>query len=625
MLTSVYVDGQRIPLDPSKAIGKGGEADIYKIAGGKVLKLYKTPDHPDYAAQPIEQEGARQRIATAQRKLLVFPNNLPRGVIVPEKLATDNTGKLIVGFVMPLLKDTEVLMRYKERPFRQAGVPNEMMVSILKGFHPTISGVHKSPAVIGDNNDLNVLVRGVDSYLIDADSIQFNGFLCRAYTNRFVDPLLCDPNKSFLVLVKPYTENSDWYAFTIMVMQSLIFVEPYGGVYRPKKPANLIPHGERPLRRITIFHPEVIYPKPATHYGVLPDDLLQFFHQVFEKDWRGEFPLKLLEEIRWVKCSKCGTEHARSVCPVCAHVPEAAIKEVIRVRGQVTSTRIFRTSGVIVFATVQGGKLLFLYHENGKFKREDGSTVANADLEPHFRYRIKGKETLIAKSGLLLTFSPEYSEPQRSVVDSFGMLPIFDANERYYYWTEGGQLMRNGQLAPIFIGNVLSGQTLFWVGPTFGFGFYRAGALNIAFVFDAERPGINDSVKIPPIQGLLVDSICYFTKERCWFIVSTRQGAKIVNQCSIIRPEGTIEATESAEEGDGSWLGTLRGKCAVGNFLFVATDEGIVRVEVNKGKITTTKAFPDTEPFVDAGNYLFPSADGLCVVSQKEVNLLKIG
>jgi len=408
------------------------------------------------------------------------------------------------------------------------------------------------------------------------------------------------------------------------VMQSLLFVDPYGGVYRPKKRSGLIPHSERPLRGITIFHPEVIYPKPAIHYSVLPDDLLQYFHKVFEQGWRGRFPFELLEELRWTKCSNCGTEHARAICPVCAHVPEAAVKEVTRIRGKVTSTRTFRTSGVIVFATVQGGKLLYLYHENGKFKREDNSTVVSAELDPHFRYRIKGKETLIAKTGLLLTFSPDLPTPERLSVDSFGMLPAFDANGNHRYWIESGQLMRDNQYGPKFIGNVLSGQTLFWVGSSFGFGFYRAGALNIAFVFDAENPGINDSVKIPPIKGLLIDSICYFTRDRCWFIVSTRQGAKIINQCSIIKSDGTIEATESAEEGDGSWLGTLRGKCAVGNFLFVATDEGIIRVEVDNGKIVKTKEFPDTEPFVDSGNHLFPSADGLYVVSQKEVNLLKI-
>ena len=44
-----------------------------------------------------------------------------------------------------------------------------------------------------------------------------------------------------------------------------------------------ITHDARPLHRITIFHPEVKYPKHAVPYGVLPDDILQYFHLVFEK------------------------------------------------------------------------------------------------------------------------------------------------------------------------------------------------------------------------------------------------------------------------------------------------------------------------------------------------------
>ena len=45
------------------------------------------------------------------------------------------------------------------------------------------------------------------------------------------------------------------------------------------------------------------------------------------------------------------------------------------------------------------------------------------------------------------------------------------------------------------IGEVLEGQTRFWVGPAFGLGFYRAGAFSVAFTFDAMKSGINDSLE----------------------------------------------------------------------------------------------------------------------------------
>ena len=45
----VHVSGHRVSVDPKASIGKGGEADVFDLGGGTVLKLWKAPDHPDYA------------------------------------------------------------------------------------------------------------------------------------------------------------------------------------------------------------------------------------------------------------------------------------------------------------------------------------------------------------------------------------------------------------------------------------------------------------------------------------------------------------------------------------------------------------------------------------------------
>ena len=51
----IYLNQKRIKVNPKNAIGKGGEADIYDLKNGKVLKLFKTADHPDYQLLPQEQ------------------------------------------------------------------------------------------------------------------------------------------------------------------------------------------------------------------------------------------------------------------------------------------------------------------------------------------------------------------------------------------------------------------------------------------------------------------------------------------------------------------------------------------------------------------------------------------
>ncbi|MBI4021594.1 MAG: hypothetical protein HY369_05105 [Candidatus Aenigmarchaeota archaeon] len=616
----VYIGGVKHTLRPQDSVGKGGEADVYRISGSRVVKVFKAPDHPDYANEPGEQAAARQRLAEHQDKLPAFPRGLPARVIAPEELATSRDHR-IVGYAMPFVDGAEVLSMLSERSYRAAGFPTSRVLEVFTDLHGSVAGLHQKGVVIGDCNDLNVLVKGSQAFLIDADSFQFGRFLCRLFTARFVDPLLCDPRAHAPMLIKPHTELSDWYAFTVMVMQSLLFVDPYGGVYRPRK-GKPVPHGQRPLLRITVFHPEVRYPKPAVHYRVLPDDLLHLFHQTFEKDQRQPFPVGLLQHMRWTACAQCGLEHARSSCPQCGVTPPAAVvKEVIR--GTVKSRRIFTTEGLILFAAHQGGKLRWLVHEKGAIRREDGAPAVQGDPTPQMRFRIRGDATLIGAGDRLLTLLP--GQPASTViVDQYGQLPVFDANEQRTFWLRDGNLLREGRFGPETVGTVLARQTLFWAGPSFGFGFYRAGQLCVGFVFDADARGINDSVQLPPIRGQLVDSTCVFGKDCCWFLVSTRHQGRTVNQCVQISRRGAVLATAEAEAGDGSWLGSLRGKCG-GTPLFSATDDGIVRIEAAGTALQVVREFPDTEPFVDAGSHLFPAKEGIYVVGRQEIHLLTIG
>lgn len=618
---TIIVARKRITPDPNKSIGKGGEADVYDIGGGRALKLYKQPTHLDYEGLPKEQEAARRRLETHQEKLPAFPKGLPPMVITPDDLATDQRGR-IVGYVARYVQGVEVLLRYAERSFRQGGIDPNTVVQIFREMHSTVRGIHGKGVVLGDFNDLNILVEGQHAHFIDADSFQFGKFVCYAFTGKFVDPLLCDPkHQSGPMLAKPHTPHSDWYAYAVMLMQSLLYVGPYGGVFRPKNSSQRVSHDARPLHRVTVFHPEVVYPKPAMSLNCLPDELLQFFQQTFVKDQRGEFPQKILDDLRWTACVKCGAEHARRVCPQCTHgVPSV----VGTVRGNVMAKQIFKTSGVILFSCLKkDGSLAFLYHEGGTFRREDERVVLRGQLDPQMRYRLQEERTVLGKGNSLAVIASD-GAATRLNVDTLGLLPIFDANGKHLYWVDNGRLLYDGTLGPEFVGNVLSQQTLFWVGENFGFGFYRAGEMSVAFVFDADRRGLNDSVPLPRVRGQLIDSTCVFARDRCWFFTSTRENAQTVNRCMVIKKDGSIEAVAEAPDGDDTWLGTIRGKCAAGNFLLAATDDGIVRVEVQSGQIVETKKFPDTDPYVDTSCHLFPSKGGIYVVSRTEVRLLQI-
>jgi len=618
----VYLDQKEIRLNPSKSIGKGGEADVFDIGSGMALKIFKPPSHIDYEGLPQEQTAAKERIIEHQKKLKSFPRGMPGKVINPLKLATDKNGNKVLGYAMKYLRNTEALFQFGEKSFRQGGVSSELVMKVFIDLYETIQKIHERRVVIGDFNDLNVLVDKEEAYIIDTDSFQFGQFKSRMFTQKFVDPLLCNKSDNGLMLVKPHNELSDWYAYAVMLMRSLLFVGPYGGVYRPKDKNLMVPQDLRPLKRITVFDKEVRYPKPALALRTISDDVLSYFYDIFVTDKREIFSKNLLENIRWTRCTNCGYEHARNKCPSCNLVAPAAIKEVIQVRGKVVATRKFRTKGQIVFATSESGNLQWLYYENGKFYREDGRVIIEAKLKPMMRFRINAKSTLLAEKDVLVSFENN-KKAEKTVIDTYGNLPMFDLNSKEKYWLQNGQLMREGNLGSEYVGDMLPGQTLFWIGEKKGFGFYRAGHLSSFFSFNVGKRGLKEIDGIPTISGQILDSTCIFSDDNIWFFTSTMESGRAVNRCFLIRG-GAVIASASEDKGGDSWLGNIRGKFAANNFLLSATDDGVVRIDENGTKLSLAKSFPDTANFVDSDSHIFGARDGLWLVNKNEVIFLKI-
>ena len=617
------VGSQTFSLRPTDVVGKGGEADIY-LKGREAFKIFKTPSHPDLAGQPEAQVAARARLAEHQHKLAAFPHGLPARVIAPRELVRDTKG-LIAGYKMPFLDHAEVLYRYGERSFRDQGITDETAVAVLADLHRTVEGIHTKGVVIGDFNDLNVLVREREAYVIDADSMQFGPYTTQVFTAKFVDPLICDPTLRAPVMVRPHTADTDWYAYLVMVMQVLLYVGPYGGVHVPQDPTKRVPPDARALARLTVFDPEVRYPKPARHYSTLPDALLDHFHKVFEQDVRGMPDRSLVEGLRFTTCTKCGSVHARSVCPSCMHVTKTMEKEVHT--GSVSATKIFSSDGPILFAVSQLGALRYLYHEGGTYKREGGRTVLTAPLDHNVRFRIRGTDTVFARDTQAVVLAADGSQHSISV-DAYGHLPLVDATSSRLFYAEGTVLKRTGDLGldyPERVGDILPNQTLFWAGETLGFGFYRAAELSNFFVWNVQHKGLNDSVAVPPIRGQLIDATCVSSDSHIWFFTSTKEGQQTVNRCFLISETGVVLGTAEAVPGDGSWLGSFRGALALGDFLLAPTDEGVVRVKLHAGTLVVEKEYRDTKRFVDADSRLFASREGLLVVGRYDIWRLVLG
>ena len=633
MRRAVFLGRKKLSLDPRRAVGKGGEADVYRLDDATVVKVWKHPDHPDLAGSPIEQDAARQRLEVMQEKMRALPLErwrlLPARVITPRQLATDKTGSTVLGYAMDRVRDATELARFGERSFRAAsGISANEVRDILLDLRATVEALHSEGVVIGDFNDLNVLVREAEAYLIDVDSYQLGGFPCTVYTERFLDPILCDGARGRLTLDRPFEQGSDWFAFNVILMRSLLFVGPYGGVYRPVSARVQVAPAERPLKRITVFHPDVRYPKPAAPLECLPDDLLHHLHLVFEEDRRVPFPGRLLEGLRFERCPSCGTEHARPVCPRCGPRGPAGVtapQPVITTKRLVVTT-LLETAGTIVASSAHDGKLLWLCHDGNAYVREDGRVVLRGPLRPGLTFRLLPRETLVAQGGRLIRLDGSAEREHVVAVDVRGRTPAFDVGAGRCFWADGGLLLRDGDHGPEVIGEVLQHQTRLWAGERLGFGLSRAGEVTIAFLFaTVRRGGLDDSVQLPTIRGKLTDADCVLADDRAWLFTITEGAGRRSVRCVVIGRDGRVEAeaNETSSGGQG-WLGAARGRCAAGRSLLVATDDGVARVDLVGSALSVTERFPETEPFVDSECLLHPCRDGLAVVARQSIRLLRM-
>ncbi len=633
---AVYIERRRYKLAATQRIGEGGEAEVYGLTQELALKLFKPPTHPDFELTPPQQTAARARLEEHQRKLpeLLRARALPPSIIGPTALATTRGGRRVLGYAMRRVHGCEPLMRLADPKARRAqGLPRaRAAVTALQLLHDAVTAVHDRGWVLGDFNDLNVLVGPPAApavHLIDVDSFQLPGYPCALFTERFLDPLRCDSAGPFAPR-RPPSRDSDWYAFAIMVMRCTALVGPYGGVHRPRDPKARIPNSLRPLRRVTVFDPAVRYPRPAVPYQHLPDELLHALAQRFVEDRRGVFPRALLEQLRWTRCDACGAEHARPSCPACTARGAAIKRETSALRGTVLATTVARTRGPL--ARVEGHDCSepgprWLSDEAGALRREDGHVVVRGRLDPRAACRLERDATLIGLGGQLIRFAKDGAR-ERIAVDCVDGRPAFDARAGALYWAHGGLLYRRGLLGPQRVGAVLAGQTRLWVGPRFVFGFYRAGALTLGFIHPlrAGPSALRDGISLPPLRGRLLAADCVFTREHVWLLSACEQRGVIHRRCDVLSEGGDLRASAQSGAGDEAppWLTAIGGRCSAGEQVFAPTDDGVVRLERRGDRVIQTRSFPDTAPFVDAATQLVTTRAGLFAAKGRVITRLEL-
>ncbi len=324
----VILDGRQLQCTPADAIAEGGEAMVFDLHDGRVLKLWKPPHHADFAHDPALQAQATLRIAQYGAKLAALPANLATTapqLVVPLSMCRDQDSHAIVGFAMAKIDGVSLHSLGEPRSWQTAGFDGDRRVAILRSLHQGLCAAHRAGFIIGDFNDLNVVVNGTTTHLIDVDSFGFGQWPATMFSERFVDPRLLRRSATGVALVGQHDRASDWFAYCVMVVRVLLGTSPWGGVWAPTDPATRCTPSERLLRRISIFTAGVIYPRAAQRIVTLPGAVETHLRAVFAGTVPAGFPATLLDLLVYATCPVCGQHHARTICSCGAAVPARSV------------------------------------------------------------------------------------------------------------------------------------------------------------------------------------------------------------------------------------------------------------------------------------------------------------
>lgn len=563
-MTTVYLEGKSLRLRPADLLAQGGEAEVYDLHDGTVVKWFKPPQHPDFAGDAQVQAQVADRLAEHQHKLRAFPAALPAQVVTPRALAyADKAQSTIGGYRMTKVAGEPLHHLGEPRWRRDHAMSAADAAAPLLDLFDAVTSLHQRGVVIGDFNDLNVLVDGHRAHLIDADSYQFDRFRCSMFSERFLDPRLCQGQ---LVPAAPHDGDSDWFAFHVMVVRTLLLVGPWGGVYQPADPKARCTPAARPLRRISIFSPEVTLPRAATAPSALPDELHAHLADVFAGKRSGPPPRRLLAELRFARCQRCGLEHARRSCPTCTVAPP---------RPQTGPTLVH---GKLVAQPLERAALL-------------AALAAAASPVPH-------------------------ANASASVTSDI--------------WLEAEALWRKTTLGRERIGGILAGQTWAWTSTALyaGVGFYRAGRYTVGFAFDRRRGILDDRLRLPPLLGEVVAAHATLSAERAWLWITLARAGRLTTTALVLDRAGAVLATlpdlDPSNDPSLAWLAGASGACAAGPYLFVPTDGGIVRVELDAGRLLVTRTFAETAFFVCAADRLAIGPGAIDVLRREDAIRLSL-
>lgn len=567
MTKTIIIQNQHIKLDPSQLIQSGGEGLVFKV-GQTAVKLYHQPQTHHH------------------QKLDFFfstTTQLPPQLLAPQRPVTDDQGTFI-GFQMPLLPADTVPIKFLSKAsfWQKNGLTTTAVLTLFRQLHTTLITLHNQGIIVGDLNDQNIFITpppynaatpsaqlraslSPSYFLIDVDSYQFGRFPCPVAMDLFVDPNLygiADLSK------RPFfSPATDWYAYFVLLVRSLLHIHPYGGVHKQHKSI-----AARATAGLSILQADVVYPANARPRESLPDSLLQHLHRIFDLGERRPFSDTLLTDYanHLAVCPSCQQEYPqeRPFCPFCTHKPTSKPTAIPTHQ----PTTLYTTTGFIESVhALPNGRFLAIIYEQSQYKLVRfglGGVVDEMVLfDGNPGYQFAAFQSILAvnpagsKQLLLLDISG--SQPRKldmletATFYQTGNLAtaVFAATPHHLYRIAGTWIMRgslqNGHFVEETIATAHRQQTWFQASPTNDTiaGYHRIFAENRFFLW---HNGSTYDIPIPQLQPgeSLTETAVAFIPESVIFTLkinqrgSTRTAVYTINHHGQILPQTNQPTTK---------------------------------------------------------------------------------
>jgi hypothetical protein len=429
---------------------------------------------------------------------------------------------------MPKLPDSSQPLKQLANPLycQKHSIQTQAIVHLLQQIHHTLSQLHQANIIVGDLNDHNIffsLPSPLSSPLwIDSDSYQFALYPCPVANLSFLDPALY--HVSDFSQQPVFTPHTDWYAYFVLLIKSLLQLHPYGGTHKQHKSLQA-----RARANISILNPAVITPQSARHPETLSDDLLHHLYLVFDKGHREPFPLNLLTsyENNLTTCPQCSLAYPRQrpSCPTCHHQTPLTqpishqLRKLLQVDGFIEHIAIGANGRILVVARL--GNLYKL------FRLGIGGTVEEMVLfngHPGYRCASFGHFLVVnpPQSKQLLILDTSGTQPQKVTMlatADFRGTAVFATTPQHLYRIAGNWIMRGSLQNGLYVEDALTtahrAQTQFFGSPYSDLiaGYHRIFAKTQYFLIDQRGASYDIPLPILPVGASVSETAVAFNRD----------------------------------------------------------------------------------------------------------------